>query len=395
MFDLTSIVNNRKPAAEVLVGLNSTNRQESIAAGQSLILKAKEAGLNIRDYLRLAIQPTGVHAEAGLDGYEVALSYLNLPLGDDYSKGVVLQAAADSFATFPGIRAMFPEVIDDIVQWNYRQTNLETVDQMIAQSRTINGTELITTVVEDEEADYQVWGAIAEGARIPHRTIRMSEHSVPIFKFGSGIEWTYEFSRRASLDLITPYAARMRAEVERAEVAVAYGLLKSGDSVHAAAPVVTQSSIATAYDLPAPTNGELDWNSFLAWLVSRARAGTPVDTVVGNWDMYMKWMRMFTVPTADAGPTKSELLGRGGVTIGRANPALDFNVQFVLSSAADADRLLGFSRNDTLEELVENASDIEESQRYIENQKVKYFHTVNKGYRIVFGDTRSVLNIAA
>lgn len=395
MFDLTKLTANRRPAAEVLAGINSADRAQSIAAGQTLIASAKEYGLNLRDYLRLAIEPSGVHLEAGLDGYEVALAHLNLPLGDDFSKGVVLQAAADSFAAFPGVRALFPEVIDDVVQWNYQPTQFERVEDMIAQSRVINGTELITTVVDDEAEDYQVYGMIAEGARIPHRSIQMTDKSVKIFKFGSGIEWTYEFSRRASLDLITPYAARMRGEVERAEVAVAYAMLKNGDGVHTAAPVTTQSSVATEFALTAPTNGQLDWNSFLGWLVQRARAGKPIDTVVGNWDMYMKWLRMFAVPTADAGPVKSELLAAAGVNINRANPRLGFNVNFVLSSSATANQLLGYSRNDTLEELIENASDIEESQKYIENQKVKYFHTVNKGYRIVFGDTRSILNINA
>lgn len=260
MSDLLSIVQNRKPAAEVLAGLTSTDRNTSISAGQALILKAKTAGLNMRDYLRLAIEPAGVHREAGLDGYEVALATLNLPLGNDFSKGVVLQAAADTFATFPGVRALFPEVIDDVVQYKYRQNNFESVDDMVAQTRTINGTELITTVIEDNQEDYQVEGMIAEGARIPHRSIRITDKSVKIWKYGSAIEWTYEFSRRASLDMITPYASRMRTEVERALVSDAYALLVNGDGVHPAAPVSTHSSIATSYGLAAPTNGTLNWD---------------------------------------------------------------------------------------------------------------------------------------
>lgn len=395
MSDLLSIVNNRKPATEVLAGLTSTRRDESIAAGQNLILKAKSAGLNIRDYLRLAIEPVAAHKEAGLDGYEVALATLNLPLGDDYSKGVVLQAAADTFATFPGVRALFPEVIDDVVQYKYRQTNFETIEPMVAQSRVINGTEIITTVVDDNKEDYQTEGMIAEGARIPVRSIRMSDKSVRIWKFGSGIEWTYEFSRRASLDLITPYAARMRSEVERAQVAVAYGILSNGDGVHAPAPVVAQTAVATEFGLPAPTLGRINWDTFLAFLVRQSRAGTPVDTVVGNWDMYFQWVRMFATPTADGGPTQSDLLSDAGVTINRANPNLTANINFVLASSAPANQLLCYSRQDTLEELIENASDIEESQKFIENQKVKYFHTINRGFRLVFGDTRSILNLAA
>lgn len=393
--DLLTLSQNRRPVAEVLAGLTNKDRAASVAAGQSLIRAAKEVGLNLPDYLRLAVQADGAYAEAGLDGYEASRAYLNLPTADDYDQGVVLQAAADSFATFPGVRALFAPVIDDIVQWKYRQTNLETVEPLISQSRTINGTEMITTIIDDKEEDYQGYGMIAEGARIPVRSIKATDYNVKIFKFGSGIEWTYEFARRASLDLIAPYAVRMQNEVERGQVGAAYKLLKNGDPAHAAAPIRNASAVATDWNLTAPTPGKLNWEVFLAWLVERARNGTPVDTVVGNWDMWFQWNRMFTIPDANAGLTQSEQLAKAGVSVAQANPGFQFNVKFALSTSATAGQLLGFSRGDTLEELVENASDIEESEKYIENQKVKYFHTVNKGYRLIFADTRSILNIAA
>lgn len=392
--DLLTLSQNRKPVEEVLAGLTDARRDVSVAAGQALIRRAKEAGLNVPDYLRLAVEPKGMYAEASLDGYETARAFLNLPTADDYGKGVVLQAAADSFATFPGVRALFAPVIDDIVQWKYRQTNLETVAPLISQSRVINGVEMITTVIDDKEADYQGYGMVAEGARIPIRSIRATDYNAKIFKFGSGIEWTYEFARRASLDLIAPYAVRMANEVERGQVGAAYRMLKNGDPAHAAAPIRAASAVATDWDVAAPTAGAINWEVFLAWLVERARAGTPVDTVVGNWDMWFQWQRMFSVPTIAAGMSQGEVLSRAGVNAAQANPNFQFNVQFALATEATAGQLLGFSRGDTLEELVENASDIEESEKYIENQKVKYFHTVNKGYRLIFGDTRSILDIA-
>jgi hypothetical protein len=393
--DLLTLSQNRKPAAEVLAGLTERDRNVSVAAGQGLIRRAKELNLNLPDYLRLAIKPEGMYAEAGLDGYETARAFLNLPTKDDYDQGIVLQAAADSFATFPGVRALFAPVIDDIVQWKYRQINLETVEPLISQSRVINGVEMITTVINDADADYQGYGMVAEGARIPVRSIKASDYNVKIYKFGSGIEWTYEFARRASLDLIAPYAQRMGVEVERGQVAAAYNMLKNGDPAHAAAPVRTQSAVATDWGLTTPPSGQINWEVLLAWLVERARAGVPIDTVVGNWDMWFQWNRMFTVPTVNAGVTNAELLSKGNVNLSQANPNFQFNVKFALATNATAGQLLGFSQADTLEELVENASDIEESEKYIENQKVKYFHTVNKGYRLIYGDTRSILNIAA
>jgi hypothetical protein len=109
--------------------------------------------------------------------------------------------------------------------------------------------------------------------------------------------------------------------------------------------------------------------------------------------MYFQWLMMFSNPSIAPNTPQAQVLADAGVNIARANPRLNFSVNFVLASSAPAGQLLGYSRQDTLEQLIENASDIEETERYIENQKVKYFHTINKGFRIVFGDTREILDI--
>lgn len=397
MSDLLTISRNRKPAEELLAGLKHEDITVSLNAGQRLVQTAKKSGLNVPDYLRLAVDTTkGEFAGSDVDGFEAALAFLDLPVREDLAKGVVLQAAAETFNTYPGTRAMFAPVIDSILQWNYRQDNIESVSAMISQSRGISGNEMITTVVDDNPEDYQQTGVIAEGARIPIRSLRTSEKAVKFYKFGGGIEFTYEFERRASLNIITPYAARQQREVEIGQTAIATALLINGDGVNAAAPVVDATDLAAllpADGRPVPKTGRLNWEIFLSWLVSRARAGAPVDTVVGNWDMYLEWLRMFATPTTNIGASQIELLRKAGVDVDTAAPNLGLNVRFALSSTAPAAKLIGFIKSETLEELVENGSDIEESVRAVENQKVRYVNTINKGYRLVFGDTRSILNL--
>ncbi len=253
-------------------------------------------------------------------------------------------------------------------------------------------------MVDDKPEDYQQTGVIAEGARIPIRSLRTSEKAVKFFKFGGGIEFTYEFERRASLDLITPYAARMEREVQIGMTAIATSLLINGDGVNGPAPVVTATALAAAMPVdgrPVIAAGRIDWQVFLSWLVSRAKAGVPIDTVVGNYDMYLEWLRMFSIPQAGAvGSTQMEKLRAAGVDVSILNPQFNLNVNFALSSTAPAATLIGFIKGETIEELVENGSDIEESVRAIENQKVRYVKTTNRGYRLVFGDTRSILSLA-
>lgn len=392
--NLVELVASRGPVEDVIANLRSDNRAESLQAGQELVSAAKELGISARDYLRLAIDPTkGEFANTEIDGYETALMYLNLPVQNNFQNGIVLEAAAETFQTFPGVRALFPEVIDDIVHWKYRQQNFETTEGIVSQSRTVNGTQMISTVINDNPEDYQQWGMIAEGARIPVRSIRGSEHAVKFFKFGGGYEWTYEFARRASLDIVAPYATRLEAEIEMGKTYAATLMLINGDAVHGAAPVTSGKTLATSTG-NTHVQGAINWEVFLKWLVQRAQAGVPVDTVVGNWDMHFEWQRMFAKPQIGLGTPQAEILAAAGVNAAQANPRFNFNVNFQVSSSAPPQKLIGFRKSDTLEELVETGSDIEESQRAIENQKVKYVKTKNCGYRLIFGDTRSILDLS-
>jgi hypothetical protein len=393
--NLLEISKNRKPVEVLLKDLTDENMGLSLSAGQNLVAKAKKAQLCLPDYLRLAVDVnTGDMKDSKLDGYEASLAHLNLPIRDDFQHGVLLEAAAETFQTYPGTRALFPVVIDDIVQWKYRQDQIESIDPIIGQTRTINGTELLTTVVDDKAGDYQVVGVIAEASNIPTRSIRTSERSVKIYKFGGGYEFTYEFERRARLDLITPFAMRNKREMAIAQVAMATATLLNGDGVAPAAPVVTATSLAAA--MPAPPTivaGRLNWEIFLSWVISRAKIGVPIDTVIGGWDMYLEWLRMFQSPQSNAGISQGQILANAGVHAAIANPSFGFNVNFALSSSMPAGKLLGIIKAETLDEIVENGSDIEEAIRSMDTQTIKYVRTTNRGYKLNFSDTRSVLNL--
>lgn len=394
MSNLTNI--KRAPVEKVLANLKHEAASESRTAGEILVARAKESGLSMRDYLTYAIDVRLTEDDnlknqamaAKFDGYDLAKAYLNLPVADDFESGVLLQAASDTFQTFPGTRSMFPEVVDDMLRFTYRQDQFETVAPMLVQSRTINGVEVITTVVDDKADDYDIAGAVPETANIPVSSIRTTQHTVGIFKHGMGYRTSYEFERRARLDILTPYANRAARAMELSRVKFATNMLINGDGVHSAAPEVDQSSLNAAAGVTA-TAGQISYRNLLVWLVNRAKAGIPIDTVVGNWDAYLQWLILFTVPTANQGLTNQELIGRSGFQLGGV-PILQGTVNFVLSSSAPANKLIGFSRGDTLEELVEAGSLINESERSMKNQTITYYRTMNTGYRLIHGDTRSV-----
>jgi hypothetical protein len=398
---LQSLTNiKRRPIEAILSGLLSDNPSESQNTAAKLIAEAQSFGIGLRDFLTLAVDVRGSanperyqDGKGLLNGYHAALSFLKLPVKDDFENGITLDLASDTFQTYAGTRALFPEVIDDMVRWKYRQPVHERIDALVGSSRTINGVEMISTVVDDVAADYQVVKAVAELARVPVKSIRTTQNAVKFYKHGGGYRTSYEFSRRARLDMLTPYAARMNREMEMSKVGVATSLLINGDGVQAAAPVVAQSSYNAALGVNS-TNNFISYKHLLAWLVARAQAGVPIDTVVGNWDAYLQWLLMFAVVDANAGKSDAEKVARAGFSMGGV-PLVNGFVNFALSTTAPANRLIGYSKADTLEELVEAGSVISESETAIQNQSVTYVQTENTGYRLPFGDTRSIFNYGA
>ena len=390
----------RQSPEGLLAGLALRNDEDgSIRAGKQLISSARSYGLEIRDYLRLAIDPTKSENRDNyeeLNGYEAALKFLNLPIGDDFDSGVTLDLASDTFQYSPGTRALFPEVVDDLIRSTSRQVDYETLPSLVGSSRTINGVEMISTVINDENADdFKVIGPVTEFGRFRIGSISTSEKRVKMYKIGGGYRTSYEFQRRSRLDLLTPYAARMMRELELSKVGLATELLVNGDTVNPATVVKTQSSFNGTPGVPNATAGRISYLHLLQWLVSRAKAGVPIDTVVGNWDSYIQWLFMFALPTAGAATTTdAENLAATGFRIGGV-PLLNGQINFVLSTTAPAGQLIGIRRSETLEQLTEAGSLINESERAIQEQSITYVKSEVSGFRLVFGDTREIYNYNA
>lgn len=389
-FDLLNIA--RRPVEVLLKDLKSDSEHASREAAGKLLAQAREAGLNLRDFLTLATDVrTGEGAEryarAELNGYEATLDYLGLPFRTDLAAGVLLQAASETFQRFPGTRAMFPEVIDDILRFAVRQDQIEVTDNLVGQRRTISGVEMISTVVLDDTAERGTF-IVPEMARIPVRTIRTSQSTVGMFKHGSGYRTSYEFARRASLDVLIPFAARVARDLEISKVAAATAVLINGDGVNSAAPSVNLSTYGAVY-----TGGLTLKNNYQAlakFLMTRAKAGTPVDTLVGNFDNYVELMFMFLQTSNKTGSSDAEkLAGLGGPSL--QLPIMGGTVNFAISSTTPANTLIAYSKNDTLEELIEAGASIAENERSIANQTVSYYKTEVTGYKLAFGDTRTVI----
>lgn len=368
--------------------LKASDPDESVKAAKALLNEVKRYGtaITVGDYINLSVR-----RDSTFSGLELVLNELGIPTRESYEDHVVIEAANDVFDTYPGTRALFPEVINDTITWVYRQPLQNTVADILAGSRGISGNEMISTEVEDDSAELESY-IVPERGRIPITSIKTTQNAVKIWKLGHGIGWTYEFARRARLDLIAPFVGRIQRRLEEAKMAAALSLIINGDTVRSAATEVNQDDYDATVGVTS-TDGKIHWECFLYWLVQRAKAGTPVDTVIGNWDAAFQWHRLWSVNSATGAPDAQNM----AMVAERFNvPGLKLPIpQFVTAPTAPPNKLIGILRPETLEEVRENGSDIEERQRYIETQEEAVFSTTNVGYRIIWGDTRQVYDFGS
>lgn len=377
----------KRKLSDIVTPLKNTSEHLSQEAARKMINEAAEFGIGLDDFCRLSIDFNGESRskelrEQGLDGYEMVKVELGLPTKNDYKNQITLATGSDTFETYSGTRALFPYVMDDIIRWQSRQNNIERVEDMIASSRTISGNELVRVIGIDKEDDRKNF-AVGEGGRIPVRTVRSGEQAVKMQKHGSGVEITYEYARRARLDLYVPFAARIARDLELSKMKHATNIMINGDGVNAAATNYKQSD----FDKTTGISGKITYDGLLGYLTARAKAGVPVDTLAGDYDAYMQYLKIFT-PDASYQAKADALAGKGGPSL-VGMTGIYAPVKFVINSSVPAGKLLGFTKAETIEELVEAGSRIEEEERFVMNQTQTLVKSEVTGYSLIYGDTRS------
>lgn len=385
MLNLSEI--KKRKVEDVVAGILSSNDRDSEEAGLKLAREAADFGLNLRDFLDLAIdmsegEEARLHNEAKMSGFEMVSAKLNLPMKNDYRNQITLAQASETFATKPGSRIMFPYTIDGVLRWADRLDNLESVNDMIASSRTIRGNEFIRVVAEDTEDDRKTH-TIAEGARIPVHKVRTTSTGVQIWKHGSGMEFTYEFMRRNLMDVVTPFAARVARDLEYSKLGQATAIMMNGDGVNPEATAVTGKG-ATA-------SSKLSYEMIMDLAVRAIKDKNPIDTIAGNIDTYCQYVDIFGAAAISSAFEAEQKAQKGAPQLLLARNIF-LPIKFVLNNNVPDGKLLAFNKNETLEELVESGSRIEEETASVRNQVVTYVRTENTGYSLIYPKTRYLLS---
>ncbi len=385
----------RRRVSQFTEGLKSKDPNVSLQAARNIIQECKDSGQSLINFIRLAVDTRAEEDKGvftGYNGFEAVLMDLGIPLQPDLDSGVVMQMAGDTFITHPGSRLLFPEVIDQVLRLKTRVNNVENTASIVGNSRTISGAEFITTYFDPSANGADQTFIIPELGEIPMTKITTEQNTVAMYKHGSGYEFSYEFDRRAQLDIITPFAARIARKLEISKVAALTYMLINGDGVN---PAATGYNLSTyGGDFTGGKTLKDNYRALAKFLMTLAQSSYSFDKLICNFDTYIELMFMFAPTSSGAASVADYMAQKRGMIDVAPLDLLGGRVQVALSSTVPANKIICEIQAECAEELVEANSNISESERAITNQKIMYTRTENTGYKLVHPDARVLLDVA-
>ena len=345
-----------------------------------------------------ALLHQNVEGGNGLNGFEATFAALGVPLNlKDDTAIAAFASATTSFMTNDGLSVLLPSLVNNLLRSQDNKGIIEKADDLILQTRMVKSNAVQKEIVYDKDTkDSYATHRIAEGANIPTRKLKTGQSNVKFYKTGHGIEVSYEFAQDMTPDILVPYANRIQFERSQSEHIIAVQTLINGESSD---PGSANGAIATddldAIDSKAGTPLRARAEGFIKWLISAARAGRPIDTLVVGWDSIFELQYMFPVTDAKG----NAAVGVGAVAAGGALAqmqvkvvnGINFNLNVVISSAVEEKQIIGYRKGETLERLIKTNSQISEQERSIKNQTLLYTNTIISGFTLAYGESRRLL----
>ena len=345
-----------------------------------------------------ALLHQNVEGGNGLNGFEATFAALGVPLNlKDDTAIAAFASATTSFMTNDGLSVLLPSLVNNLLRSQDNKDIIEKADDLILQTRMVKSNAVQKEIVYDKDTnDSYATHRIAEGANIPTRKLKTGQSNVKFYKTGHGIEVSYEFAQDMTPDILVPYANRIQFERSQSEHIIAVQTLINGESND---PGSANGAIATddldTLDNKAGTPLRARAEGFIKWLISAARAGRPIDTLVVGWDSIFELQYMFPVTDANG----NAAVGVGAVAAGGALAqmqvkvvnGINFNLNVVISSAVEEKQIIGYRKGETLERLIKTNSQISEQERSIKNQTLLYTNTIISGFTLAYGESRRLL----
>lgn len=276
-----------------------------------------------------------------------------------------------------GLGTIFRPYVDAAGIYGQDLTPGLRLDDLVAFESSINGDSVRRAFMTDPVQANVRLSRITEKSDIPRSNIDLTESSTRLYKYGRGIEMSYEAVRRVPVDKVGMFIAQAAVQVEADRVAQAIDIAINGDGeAGSSADNYTQASLDTGTAVTV--------KGFLAF---KAKWPDPyaLNLIVAR-EAELVNLQMLQMPnnTPFFQQVNGEL-GFGGLTPLRAINGQ--TVYFAQNDAVGAGVYLGLDTRYAIERITEAGSNIQETMKFVERQTEALFFTENDGFGLL--DPRS------
>jgi hypothetical protein len=246
------------------------------------------------------------------------------------------------------------------------------LEEVVARTRFVDSDRARATYLTRDAAQTRK-KRVSEAADIPRAKIVSSENTIPLYKYGVGIETSYEALRRLPIDLVAFFIRLEAIQAETDKVAAVLDVIVNGDG--------NSGTSATSYNLTtldaAAVAGTL---SLAGWLAFKAKFASPymLTTALAPEAMILQLLLL------NLGSANVPMMARpdlGGLT--PINNTFADGVRYGITADAPANKIVGIDGRFGIGRVVESGSQIEEIERYMSRQVQTLFITENEGFEVI------------
>ncbi len=383
-----------------LSNLKKYDNAADVPLTAELYREANELGMTFWQYLEV-INPS--KATDKLDAFERQLQASGIIVKTDPVAGIYSSPGEYFFQSDrPGSAVLFPVLLQKTALWA-KMNRVTDINKLVATTRTIAGTSAYQTVAIDDSAIVGKDGKgmsfrVDQRGNFPRVKVSWSDKTNAVTKHGVQLDWTYEFVRRASIEVMQTIVARIMLQDQAEVVEEAISVAINGDATSPAATVITFAANAVT-----PTDTEI-----LLSTASSAAGVLPYEgylKFIGGMKPYAPnvicgtlntIVTMVTMARPNIDP--SELISRLQDTRsqGTANLIENVfpNVEMLVADSMPDNKLLALDTAFALERVIELNSDIQEAEKAISNQTEKMVLSIADTVSKLFPDACKVLDFS-